>query len=256
MKCGCPDVRVQVILPGGGPWNFKKTADAYVVELQGVGELAEDSAAVNSLRYLRLHARPFEGCDGCASWLLVDVRALPDATDLVDEAVWLWGTGPIGASGLGWASGGPLGVIGFDAVGSIEISSLSLEAVPAEGTELTIVITEDTGGVSPTEIPTTGTIGADAVDTLTSLPHQVITTDADPIVTVLPSYTLTGTGTATADFPVVLALPNPAPVAVPLPITGWSFALRLPSDSGLGAVVGRGVILTLSGRYCAHQEAA
>lgn len=232
MGCGCPDVRVSVFLPGGGPWNFKRaTSGTYELELVGVGTMADTSAPVQSLQYLQQFARPWEICDCKAAWLLVDVRALPDETDLVDEAVWLWGVGPIGGNGLGWSMGGPLGVIGFQA-------SVDLAIVGAAGWNLSLVSATNVVVAATPALAVEDAAGTNAL-IFTGAANQGAEND------------LQVEGTA----PIAVALPNPAPVSVPLPVGGWSFALRLPADGGLGAVVQRGVVLTFSGRSCAHSEA-
>lgn len=234
MTCSGRVVAVQVPLFGGtsdDAWFIAPTGPSYSVKQGASG--AQQTPAVNALRYLKQKARPFL-VDGCPSWLLTAVQAAPSTTDLVSQHVARYlAVGALGDTEGGWGTFGPLGSVG-GALASESPISLDLDAATAG-------LLQQLGGS-----PITGTIGVDVVDL--SQEDQVFQLQS-------PAAADTGlvtTGTLAGDMPLVfrnvVALPAICCPNFPLPVdAGWTLALRLAGDAGLGAIVGRDVVLTLAG---------
>lgn len=235
MSCGgCGRViAVQVPLFGGGSdaaWNVRPKGDTYTVT-QGSGN-AQDPAQ-NALRYLKQQADPFH-IRGCKSWLLTAVQVAPSSTDMVSAHVARYlAVGGLGDSTGGWGTFGPLGSVGG------ALADAGVGAVT--GTISGGVFDNTTGVINATPSAITGTIGVDAVDLDTA------------------NITYTGNMEQVDDFDValdmaatfrnVVALPAICCPNFPLPVdSGWTLALRLAADAGLGAILGRDVVLTLAGK--------
>lgn len=218
MTCSGRVVAVQVPLFGGSSdaaWFIAPSGPAYSVKQGAAGN--QQTPAINALRYLKQKARPFL-VDGCPSWLLTAVQAAPASTDMVSAHVAKYlAVGPMGDTEGGWGTFGPLGSVG---------GALADEATG------TLTAGSWAGGISSAS---TGTIGVDAVavDTESTFDFSI---DTPTIITM------------EAAFRNVVALPAICCPAFPLPVdAAWTLALRLASDAGLGAIVGRDVVLTLAG---------